>query len=613
MLSALARWPNPKFYKQHIESFSMIVPMKKVYIVTQSKQALAALTALRDLGVLHLEHERVPESRDVEEMQHNIRIINNTLEILKAEDGSDQPAADLLDWQSKAQEILELEEIILKLHQQIFVRQSQIDQWAGWGNFEPEDIKFLAQKGIYIHLCEVGAKEFKDIPAENVLGVIEKRKATVRCAIISSQSLVPYSAIALPDMSLHQMRESQDQDQEQLQKAMEQLQQEAGYRKTFVRILAAMTAELNFQEALAGMGDEGSIAYIKGFCPAEQCVQLQVVAQQQHWVVMIQDPDADDMAPTLLKNPKWVEFIKPVFEFMSIIPGYREADISAFFLVFLSIFFGILVGDAGYGILFIVFSAVVHRMSKPKKPQALIFYLIYVMSSFAIVWGLLTGTFFGTKLFGSVIKPLCPWLTDNKNVQLLCFILGAVHLSIAHIWRAINRLGSITVLAEMGWLVIVWICFFFTRLLILNVPLPSYTNILLCVGPALVIFFNQPRKNILAGAGLGLGDLLLSVMGFFGDTVSYIRLFAVGLASVSVADAFNQMALSVGFDNALVGIGAIVILVIGHALNMVLACFGVLVHGIRLNLLEFSSHLGLEWVGKEYNPFRKDSLSTERS
>jgi V/A-type H+-transporting ATPase subunit I len=141
-------------------------------------------------------------------------------------------------------------------------------------------------------------------------------------------------------------------------------------------------------------------------------------------------------------------------------------------------------------------------------------------------------------------------------------------------------------------------------MLVLSKPLPGYINVLLVMGPALVILFNQPRKNILAGVGLGLGDFLLSVMGFFGDVISYIRLFAVGLAGVAVADTTNQMALSLGFNHIVSGFFAVLILLTGHLLNIVLSGFSILVHGIRLNILEFSMHLGVEWAGVAYQPFK---------
>ena len=115
----------------------------------------------------------------------------------------------------------------------------------------------------------------------------------------------------------------------------------------------------------------------------------------------------------------------------------------------------------------------------------------------------------------------------------------------------------------------------------------------------LVLFFTRPNRNPLKAVGPGLGDLALNVVNTFTDIVSYIRLFAVGLATVAVADATNTMAAEVG------GVWFFIILLIGHTINVVLALMAILVHGLRLNVLEFSGHLNMEWTGFNYAPFKK--------
>ncbi len=142
-------------------------------------------------------------------------------------------------------------------------------------------------------------------------------------------------------------------------------------------------------------------------------------------------------------------------------------------------------------------------------------------------------------------------------------------------------------------------------MLILGDPLPQAGKLMLLAGSTLVVFFSQPKKNIFKTVGLGLGELLMSIVNMFTDIVSYIRLFAVGLATVAVADAFNQMAFGIGFNSFLAGLATAMILVLGHLLNIALGAMAILVHGIRLNVLEFSSHLNMEWAGMAYNPFRK--------
>jgi V/A-type H+-transporting ATPase subunit I len=316
----------------------------------------------------------------------------------------------------------------------------------------------------------------------------------------------------------------------------------------------------------------------------------------------MEDPSADDNVPTLIRNPKWIGIIKPVFAVMNIVPGYREKDISPFFLLFFTIFFGILVGDAGYGTVFLLITAAAHKMLAHKLQDQSFFYLAYLLSTITIVWGILTGTVFGTLLMMGKVKPLLPWLTDPRNVQFLCFTLGVIHLTIAHIWRCVTRGAFWGALAEIGWISMLWGSYFLANMMLIGIPLPAFVSYLYLAGGTLVIMdIISQRKDI----GVNMILFVFSVINTFGDIVSYIRLFAVGLAGVAVADAFNQMAMIIGFGNIFSAGVSILILAFVHLfLNLALCVMGVLVHGIRLNVLEFSGHLGMEWSGIPYHPFR---------
>jgi V/A-type H+-transporting ATPase subunit I len=137
-------------------------------------------------------------------------------------------------------------------------------------------------------------------------------------------------------------------------------------------------------------------------------------------------------------------------------------------------------------------------------------------------------------------------------------------------------------------------------------------QLLFIIGPILVVFFTKPNKNPLKAMGGGIGELLMNIVNSFSDIVSYIRLFAVGMATVAVADAFNSIALGVGFGNILTGFMTALILVVGHLFNIVLGAMSILVHGLRLNLLEFSGHMGLSWAGFKYEPFSKQDIQQKK-
>ncbi|MCX5667285.1 MAG: V-type ATP synthase subunit I, partial [Candidatus Omnitrophica bacterium] len=129
--------------------------------------------------------------------------------------------------------------------------------------------------------------------------------------------------------------------------------------------------------------------------------------------------------------------------------------------------------------------------------------------------------------------------------------------------------------------------------------LPGFVRFALLGGVSLVVLFTNPQKNVLKAAGEGLGTVALSIVNNFTDVVSYVRLFAVGLAGVAISDTVNALSGVFGGDNFIV---KMIIIFLGHTINILLGPISVLVHGIRLNVLEFSGHAGLTWSGMPYKP-----------
>jgi len=292
---------------------------------------------------------------------------------------------------------------------------------------------------------------------------------------------------------------------------------------------------------------------------------------------------------------------------LELVPGYNEIDISPLFIVFFSLFFGILIGDAGYGLIYFLLNLWLHKKFGHKIKDKSVFFLFYILSFCAIIWGLLTATFFGQEwLLNIGIKPLIPALGNAVFIQALCFFIGALHLSLAHGWRAVQKVPALIALAEVGWICIIWAVFFLAKNLILGDVFPGFGSWLIIAGLLLVLFFTNPQKNILKTIGGGLGKIALSLINNFTDVVSYIRLFAVGLATVAIADAFNAMAAGI-FKKGdwLTIIAAALIAISGHVLNVILGPMSVLVHGVRLNVLEFCSHANVTWNGFAYKPFTK--------
>ncbi len=320
-----------------------------------------------------------------------------------------------------------------------------------------------------------------------------------------------------------------------------------------------------------------------------------------------------------------------MFQLLGTLPGYWERDISLWFLGFFTVFFAMIIGDAGYG--FLILAGTIFGVVKSKKTTgrvANVFVLMTVLSVTTILWGTVTGTWFGLKGIADAVPfryLIIPKLSifassSTQIVQFICFLLAVVQLSLAHIWNFIMELRGrypIRAIAQLGWLAIVLGAYNVALNLVISqtqYPIMQVSWYAAGVGLVLVLVFGDQAGNFFKGLRSGLNvakvfTTLLNSISAFADIVSYIRLFAVGLATVAIAQSFNSMA--TGMASSGVGgiIGAVLVLLLGHTLNLLMGALAVIVHGVRLNVLEFSNHLGLEWKGTAYRPFAR--TTDERS
>ncbi|MBF0198958.1 MAG: hypothetical protein HQL32_14670, partial [Planctomycetes bacterium] len=295
-------------------------------------------------------------------------------------------------------------------------------------------------------------------------------------------------------------------------------------------------------------------------------------------------------------------------------PGYKEYDVSSLFLLYFTLFFAIIIGDGGYGMIFLGATLFFQLKGVSAKTQPTI-NLMLILSSATVLWGFLTGNFFAipSDSLPSLLRGIdffTSETTGQKNMQLFCFTIALSHLGAAHIWRGLrfsieNR--YMPQLGEVGWIAFVVGAYL---VIIQNVvgfdigePALIVSQALLAGGGALMLIFAVNWKDI--------GEILnfpFAALGGFVDSLSYIRLFAVGLSGYYVAFSMNSLAFSIMEAGGVGVVAGIFVLLLGHVLNIALCCMGVLVHGIRLNTLEFSGHLGLDWKGIRFSPFRKRTL-----
>jgi V/A-type H+-transporting ATPase subunit I len=587
----------------------MIVPMKKTSIIILAKDTQNCLKELRRLGVLHIEHQRVPQGKDITILKEDIILLNEAVGILMQTDPScpslvENAEVEVDDWRHIARQIIDMRKRIEQAEEYGRNLAVQIDQWEPWGDFDPEEIKKLREKGIFIKLYQVPYKNIKEMPKDLAIKTIFTEKGIAHCLAVGQKEFsLSFKEISPPHMGMETMRKRLLENNEVLKGIKEDLRRSCNYYQRLIKIKKKLEKELEMQETMRGMGEAGDLAYVTGYIPVDAAQSLSDLAKKERWGISIADPSEEDSVPTLIRNKRWITTISPLFKVLDVIPGYRELDVSPLVLIFFSIFFAMIISDAGYGLIFLSLTAFAHKKMGKKISDKTAFFLLYVLSLCTILWGLLTGTFFGQEwnLKGG-LKPLIPALNNTKVIQAFCFFLGALHLTLAHLWRALIKFPALTAGAEIGWIAVLWAAFFLAKTLVLGDMLPFFEKWLIIGGVTLVIFCSSPQRNILKTIGKGVANVALSLVNNFTDVVSYIRLFAVGLATVAIADTVNTLAVAAGGENWLIKAP---ILLVGHTINFVLGPVGVLVHGVRLNVLEFSSHIGVTWSGAKYQPLKE--------
>ena len=584
----------------------MIVEMKRLTLLCLASAREETLRKLQDMGVVHLRSERTPESRPLETSRNHLAYIKRVLETMSPKSpakpsGIPADAVVSLVW-TLLQERKDIEDALMELR----TERLRIEPF---GQFDPGMIKSLAQKSIFIKLYAVSSATAYDAPDRAVLREVNRTKDMVYLALFAREDVgLAAPEFRMPDRSLQEINEQIAEYESRLLMCQKGLAQHAGDHRAVAHLRDQVEDTVNFLEARDGMGSAAPVAYLRGFIPADHAGEIIEAARREGWGVMIDVPTAEDDTPTQIRNPRWVRPIEAVTKAINVLPGYAEVDMSVIFLFFFSLFFAILIGDAGYGLVFLVGTRLARMKFRAAPPEP--FSLLTLTSICTIGWGVMTGSYFGAATLPPLLDGLkIPWLLKQENFMSMCFLIGAVHITIAHLWNIIRMMPSPLFLAQAGWIAMTWTMYYVAHMLVLGQPMPGWVVWMAVAGGVLILLFMTPPSKF-KEEWFNHVMFPLNVVSNFVDVVSYIRLFAVGFASLAVAQSFNSMALAGGISGPVSGFVAALILFLGHALNVVLGAMGVLVHGVRLNTLEFSSHLGVQWAGHAYTPFARKFKST---
>lgn len=606
----------------------MIVPMKRLTLLTRQKDQEETVEALEQLGVVHVTHVKAPAGEAMDEARSRVSQADRVLAALagataaEAEVGGRRKREGGSPERLKAAEhvlgdpdavIAQVDGLLARQKDQQEEREAlgaRLKRIAPFGDFDPAQIRLLAQKGVSVILAQAAVDARPTAPDGIGISVAGTDKEGQYLILSGRGELkldeldlgVTVTEVKPPEISPSAMRARlAELDGEMAATA-------ASIRSLAVSASAVAGRKTELQEALdfvavrEGMGEAASISYLQGYVPAAEEERLRQAAGEHGWGLLLEKPRPGEQVPTLLRYSRWVKPVQTVLNFLGIYPGYEEPDIGWTFLIFFSLFFAMLIGDAAYGVLLAVATVAIRLTLKDRVP-GYITAMLAIVGVTTFVWGVLTGTWLGLPNIPAFLEALTvPWLAERDNLIWLCFLIGATHLSIAHIWNALVASPRTKILAELGWLGVVWTMFFLAGNLVIKKPLPGFVLPMFGASVVLIILFMATPRE-LKTEWINHALLPLTLITNFVDVVSYVRLFAVGFASVAVIQSFNSMANSIGWDSPVSAFFAVLILVFAHSLNLVLGALGVLVHAVRLNTLEFSTHKGVQWQGFTYKPF----------
>ena len=594
----------------------MIVPMKKVTIIIEERRCEDTILLLQNLGMIHIQYGEGIKSTSAEALMEKLSLIKEALKWIPQDVGGELQPPERPDPDTAAKHIVEFLEKRKTLEYEIRELKKEEATISPLGDFNPKSIKSLEKNNLFVRIYSGTEKEIQQLRISDPRILLGRAGKERYIAIVSDRFdlTLPLRKVSLPRKSLSEIDRLIRTMEGDISRVNNLLIDSVPMRSLLEDRLLELEDLCLIQRVRDGMDAEGCLKIVQGYCPLPKLQTLKKAAEGYSWGLLIRDPTSTDHTPTLLQNPEWIQTIMPVFRMLKTFPGYNEFDISFWFLGYLSIFFAFLVGDAGYGILFLFATHFVNRKIPKVSRQSI--HLAYLFSGMTMLWGSMNGNWLGIEeasklpVLRSIIIPSLSSFSasSQSNLMFLCFLVGASHLSIAHFLSLLRERNSLKWLSEMGWLGIVWGFFFLIQKLILGIKMPSFTPDLMLISALLVVFFTVPKKSPLKRLGIGFAQLVMKTVNCFSDIISYIRLFAVGMATVAVAVSFNEIASSIGFRSIGCGILSSIILVIGHGLNIIMVGLAVVVHGIRLNMLEFSGHLGMQWSGIEYNPFRSSGL-----
>ncbi|MBR5478061.1 MAG: ATPase V [Bacteroidaceae bacterium] len=614
----------------------MITKMKKLALLVYHKEYAAFLEKLREVGVVHIQ-ERESGSVESPEMEQKLAVANRYTRVVKRLEAFAPEVLESAGNPSDAAAIMDkVETLVADIEQHKTLQQvldKDIASLEPWGDFDYSNVEKLSEAGYVLNFFVTSAKSYQSEWESdyNAILVAEKQSRKYFVTITPQGTTIDIDAepAKLPTASLTALESelaAVNARIEELEKELAQVAQSG--LNTVKAAQEVQKRDIEFTKVMLGgervSGDK--LVMLEGWVPEESVDSLKAMLDNSGAFYELRAARRGDNVPVKLKNNAFTRMYE-VLTKMYGMPSGTDFDPTPIVAPFFSLFFAFCMGDAGYGLLMVLLGFLLKK--KLSKSLAGMMNLVITLGIFTTVMGALLGTFFGMSLleFTGIPQSIRDFIiagdvelmgsTYDKQM-LLALGIGVIHISIAMTVKAINSTvfyGFKESLSAWGWwLVVVGGVVVGTLTFLSVIPAGISKWVFIAVGGvgALGIYvLNNLRRNILVNIGAGLWDTYNMASGLLGDILSYIRLFALGLAGGMLGATFNSLAMMVVEGQEGVGavfgwIGFGLIILVGHTLNIAMSCLSAFVHPLRLTFVEYFKNAGYEGKGEEYKPFKNE-------
>ena len=614
----------------------MITKMKKLALLVYHKEYAAFLEKLREVGVVHIQ-ERESGALENPEMEQKLSVAARYTRIVKRLEACAPESLEPAGNPSAAAAIMDnVETLVADIEQHRTLQQvldKDISTLQPWGNFDYSNVEKLQEAGYELKFFVTSAKSYmSEWESEyNAIPVAEKQSRKYFVTITPQGAAVDIDAepAKLPTASLAALESELAAVNARIDEFENELANVAQSGLNTVKAAQEQQKrDIEFTKVMLG-GEKVSgnkLVLLEGWVPEESVEALKSMLDGSGAFYELRAARRGDKVPVKLRNNAFTRMYE-VLTKMYGMPSGTDFDPTPIVAPFFSLFFAFCMGDAGYGLLLILLGFILKK--KLSNSLAGMMNLVITLGVFTTVLGALLGTFFGMSLleFTGIPQNIKDFIiagdvelmgaTYDKQM-ILALGIGVVHISIAMTVKAINSTvfyGFKESLSAWGWwLVVVGGVIVGTLSFLSVIPAEISKWAFIAVGGlgALGIYvLNNLRRNVFANIGAGLWDTYNMASGLLGDILSYIRLFALGLAGGMLGATFNSLAMMVVEGQE--GIGAVfgwigfgLIILIGHTLNIAMSCLSAFVHPLRLTFVEYFKNAGYDGKGEEYKPFKNE-------